>query len=243
MHVVILAAGLGSRLGAATLATSKAMIEVAGRPLADYAARFAERVGAERIAVVGGYRCEDLERFMRSAHPDAALVENRDYRAGNLLSLVAGLALVPAQSGYLVMNTDHIYRPGIAAVVRDAARQAREVTAFCDFDRPLGPDDMKVALDAERRVAAMSKRLARWDSGYVGMTFVPSGRAEAHRAAVARARSRCGEPAVAEDALVELARTERPPAIADVSGHGWLEIDEPHERALAERVLSAEAWW
>ncbi len=243
MHVTILAAGLGSRLGSATTATSKAMIDVAGRPLVDYAVRFAERSGAARVVVVGGFRFAELEGFLKKTHPRVRLVPNQEFRAGNLVSLEAALAVVPLESAYLIMNTDHIYRPGVADKVRETARVAGDVTAFCDFDRALGHDDMKVELDARRQVTSMSKRLERWDCGYVGMTFVPASLAFAHRQALQNVRQRAGEQAVVEEVLVELARMHHAPHIADISGIGWLEIDEPQEREHAERVLLADPWW
>ena len=54
----------------------------------------------------------------------------------------------------------------------------------------------------------------------------------------------CGKCAVhVESVLVQLARGGAPPVIADISGHGWLEIDEPHERQRADEVLRRERWW
>ena len=52
-----------------------------------------------------------------------------------------------------------------------------------------------------------------------------------------------GEASHVESILVELAERGLPPVIADISGHGWLEIDEPHERAHADEVLARERWW
>lgn len=42
---------------------------------------------------------------------------------------------------------------------------------------------------------------------------------------------------------VNLVQLGRPPAIADISGPGWLEIDEPDERDRAEAVLAEQNWW
>jgi choline kinase len=242
MQAVILAAGLGSRLGAMTASVPKALIEVAGRPLIDYALRFAAAAGATSRIVVGGFGHADLAARVTTVDPTARLVENRDYRKGNLISLRTGLPLVDPGTATLVMNTDHIYRPTIADLVA-AAAGAAEVTAFCDHDRTLGADDMKVAVDAAGRVAAMSKTLAVWTLGYVGMTLVPAARLAAHRAAGDAVLAARGDAVHVEAVLVELAARGTPPAIADISGHGWLEVDEPHERDGAERTLAAERWW
>jgi choline kinase len=241
MQVVIMAAGLGSRLKDLTTVTPKALIEVSGRPLIDYALAFARGAGGERRIVVGGFCHADVAARVGSVAPDAVVVENSEFRKGNLISMLAGkTALEPG--GFLLMNTDHVYRPSIAELVGATCRAASEVTAFCDFDRTLGADDMKVQLDGERRVAAMAKTLTTWDCGYVGMTYVPASRRDDYFAAAGRVLEQKGDGSHVEAILVELAGA-RPPVIADISGHGWLEIDEPHERSHAEQVLARERWW
>lgn len=241
-QAIIMAAGLGSRLGDLTAATPKALIEVGGRPLIDHALAFARRAGAARRIVVGGFCHAEVAARVAARAPDAAVIENREFRAGNLLSMRAGhAALEPG--GFLLMNTDHVYRTAIADVVARACAGAAEVTAFCDFDRALGADDMKVRLDGARRIAEMAKALPAWDCGYVGMTYVPAPRRDAYAAAAARVLAERGDAAHVELILVALAAGGAPPAVADISGHGWLEIDEPHERAHADAVLARERWW
>ena len=242
MQVIIMAAGLGSRLKDLTTATPKALIEAGGRPLIDYALAFAKAAGAKRRIVVGGFHHGDVAARVREVAPDAVIVENTEYKKGNLISMRTGeRALEPG--AFLLMNTDHIYKPAIADVVGKACAAATEVTAFCDYDRKLGPDDMKVGLDEQRRVREMAKTLPTWDCGYVGMTFVPAARREAYFATASRVSEEQGDAIHVESILVGLARAGTPPQIADISGHGWLEIDEPHERAHADAVLAREHWW
>ena len=89
----------------------------------------------------------------------------------------------------------------------------------------------------------MAKTLETWDCGYVGMTFVPTSRRDDYFAAADRVLEKKGDASHVESILVELAGAGKPPQIADISGHGWLEIDEPHERAHADEVLARERWW
>jgi choline kinase len=245
IQAIIMAAGLGSRLKDLTEATPKALIEVGGRPLIDYALAFARACGADHRIVVGGFCHTDVAARVARTAPDAAIVENTEFRKGNLISMQTGRGGLRA-GGFLLMNTDHVYKPTIATVVAEACGSAESsgtVTAFCDFDRPLGPDDMKVTLDSSRHVAEMAKTLPTWDCGYVGMTYVPAARRDEYFAAAAHVLTEKGDASHVESILVALAQRGLAPQIADISGHGWLEIDEPHERAHATSVLERERWW
>ena len=243
MQVIILAAGLGSRLGDLTERVPKAMIEVDGVPLVRYAIEFARSAGGTELSVVSGFGGDEVAGFVSSVDSSISIAHNDRFREGNIISLVTGLGSVDVERGFLLMNTDHIYKPAIADVIGEVARKTGEVTGFCDFDRELGADDMKVGLDADRRIAEIAKTLTRWDAGYVGMTFVPSSRALGYRAEIDAVIADRGTSVHVESILARLAGGEQPPHIADISGHGWLEIDEPHERERAERTLAAERWW
>ena len=93
-----------------------------------------------------------------------------------------------------------------------ARQTASEITAFCDFDRTLGADDMKVTLDATRQVAEMAKTLPTWDCGYVGMTYVPAARRDDYFAAAAQRPRDEGRASHVESILVALAERGQPRA-------------------------------
>lgn len=243
MQVVLLAAGLGSRLGPAAGGLPKALVPVAGRPLLAHAVEFASRLGVEEIVVVGGYQFPRVaETVARMALP-VRLIENIAFRSGNLLSLLAARAAIAGE--FLLMNVDHIYRPALAPIV---AAPVDEVTAYVDTDRRLGDDDMKVArvfadggagsaADRGGRIAEIDKALTRYDCGYVGMTRVPLERADAYWDAVDAVRAAVGDSANVERVLGWLAKHGHPPRCRDVSGHGWLEVDLWEEREHAEAAL------
>ena len=245
MQFVLLAAGLGSRLGAMTAQLPKALITVGPAPLVSHVLRFAARLQPRQIVVVGGFGfplvAEEIARIQASDHPAArlplALVENTRFRDGNLLSLMAARPLIDGE--FVLCNVDHIYRGAIAEVVRPAAS---EVTAFIDTDRQLGADDMKVERDPAGRVRKIAKTLTTFDCGYVGMTRVP-GSALARYFAVADGALAEDGPAIhVERVLARLAETPAPPVCRDISGHGWLEVDTPDERAHAEEALRDPSW-
>jgi choline kinase len=272
MNVVLLAAGLGSRLGTLTRDLPKALIPVAGQPLLLHALTFAARLRPSRIIVVGGFCFQQVKETLQSfragnkaaaeppsrvgvaglcsAEPergkgwkpsqgfhDIELVENASFRDGNLVSLLTAKPLIT--EGFLVMNVDHIYRPSIAEVV---APEVLGVTAFIDTDRTLGNDDMKVERGADGRIVSIAKTLTKFDCGYVGMTRVPTALLGRYFAEAERSLAEEGRAIHVERILGRLAKTDLGPVCRDISGHGWLEVDTPDERAGAEAALSSGGW-
>lgn len=233
MQVVLMAAGLGSRLGALTARQPKALIQVAGRSLLAHAVRFARRLEPAEIIVVGGFGYPQVAAEAGALGTGIRLVENANFRQGNLLSLLCARPFVVGD--FLLMNVDHIYRPAVAARV---AAPADDVTAFIDVDRTLGADDMKVLRDAAGRVHAIAKTLAEFDAGYVGMTRVPAAALDRYWATADAVLAKDGRTVHVERILAALAASERPPQCRDISGIGWLEVDLAEERDHAEATIA-----
>jgi choline kinase len=228
---VLMAAGMGQRLGGAT---TKALVEIDGRPLCHYAFDFLRDAGANRLIVVGGYRFEDLKPKVEEYGKDILILENKDYKKGNLFTLLQALPHI--DDSFLLCNTDHIYKKGIAEKIRE---QFKGVTAFCDFDRPLGDDDMKVWHD-DYKLKHISKKLTQWNGGYVGLTYCGKEILPQYKSIIDGIISRGEDNVVAEDVLRHLASGAGNVHIGDISGVGWLEVDFPEELARAKDAIAKE---
>jgi choline kinase len=246
MKVALLAAGLGSRLGSLTAEIPKALVSVGGRTLLAHALGFAARLAPAQVVVVGGFGyagvVAELAELRRPGGaigplPPITLVENREFRRGNLLSLQA--ARPHLDDDFLLLNVDHIFRPSIAPLV---AAPVAAVTAFIDTDRALGADDMKVQRDDQGHIARIAKTLDVFDCGYVGMTRVPTASLSRYFVEVDAALAEDGLDIHVERILARLATAGAPPHCRDISGHGWLEVDTPPERDHAEATLRAGRW-
>jgi len=236
-QVIILAAGLGSRLQHLTQALPKALIPFCGKPLLGYALDFARQaVGPEgQRIVVSGFCADQVQEYVNRYAPDASVVFNPDFRKGNLLSVKTGVDSI--QKGFLLMNVDHVYPFAFADRLMSAPGQ---VVLAVDRDRPLGSDDMKVEYDSAGAVNRMSKKLEAWNCGYIGMTRVDDEAGADYRAAMLSVIARHPETAVAEDVIAELHERKTFATTCDLSGLGWIEIDNCEELAAGEQRLAQD---
>lgn len=107
--VIVLAAGLGSRLEDQTLAKNKCLVEVAGKTIIS---RLLEQLQAHQVAnvIVGvGYLSDVLESYIRSNHPgiNSVFVTNPIYaRSGSVHSLSLCLEAVPDGHDVVIFEGD-----------------------------------------------------------------------------------------------------------------------------------------
>lgn len=235
MQVVILAAGLGNRLGDLTENHPKALVRVAGRELILYVKDFLDHPQISECIIVTGYLAPMLERFLTIHWPEAGFVHNPHFAKGSIHSIETALTLI--KDDFLIMNVDHIYPRRLLPLI---LKTRDRITAVCDFDRTLTDDDMKVKLNSNRTLAKIHKQLAEFDCGYIGMTFVPKLAFKNYRSAAHAVRTEDGETEAVEKVLARLASENNDIHMCDATGFGWLEIDTPEDLARAEGTLATK---
>jgi len=107
MQAVILAGGLGTRLGELTRDTPKVMLHVAGRPFLYYIIRLLGNQGTKEIVICAGYLGEQVKNFFGDGRK---LGVNIKYSEESVKLLGTGGALKQAQAmldrHFLVLNGD-----------------------------------------------------------------------------------------------------------------------------------------
>lgn len=233
MQAVTLAAGLGNRLGDLTRTVPKAMVRVGGQELILRALDFLNHPAITERIVVTGYRAHELERFLGEHRPEVKLVRNTRFTKGSILSIKAALGHITGE--FLLMNVDHVYPHRLFGHILG---RRRGLMAMCDFDRPLGADDMKVKLDGRGLLLDICKTLDSFDGGYIGMTYCATSSLDSYRRAVEAVLAAEGDGACVERVLDHLSSDGQLVEICDTSGMQWLEVDTPEDLAQAQSTLA-----
>lgn len=234
MQCLIIAAGQGSRLR--SRAASKPLAEIAGRPLIEHVVRRARAGGASRFVVVTGYAAEGIEQFLERFAAQEALpidwVRNEDWLKPNGHSVLAAAAAL--EDEFLLVMSDHLVDPAIVASAIAAPRTGALVLAVDRIvDNPLIDldDATKVVTGEDGRIVRLGKTLTGYDAIDTGVFRSGPPLLAAIRESIA-----AGGQGSLSEGVQRLA--ERGLAFAlDVSGHWWLDVDNPRALELAEQRL------
>jgi choline kinase len=235
-QTVILAAGLGSRLGSAEAGVPKPLMEVGGEPLIAHALAHAEASGCREAVVVVGYEGARVRAAVEAIRTPLIIqfVETPDPTAPNGHSLLAAEPLVAPR--FFLQMVDHVYDQPVLPLLD------QEVAAHVECGRLLvdrAPDGLdlddatKVRLDGNR-ISAIGKGIAPWDAIDTGC-FSLTGAVFAALRQVPSA-----EPRTVSSAMRGLVGRGSLFAI-DIGRVRWADVDTPADRESAERLLTQTA--
>ncbi len=167
---VILAAGLGRRLGEYTAALPKALINLHGKTLLERSLTALAAAGFQRACIVTGHCAVSIDEIIgaRNFGLEAVTRFNPDYAtANNIVSFLTVADVV--EQGCVLLNSDIVFDPSILV---DVAAAQTGTWLVVDSDEPLGHEEMKVTVDGEGRLTRVNKQLdpARSVGEYIGIT-------------------------------------------------------------------------
>lgn len=124
MQAIILAAGMGKRLGKLTKENTKCMVEVGGVKLVERALRILDKKGLSRIIMVVGYQRDNLMAFVDSLGintPIEYIINDVYDKTNNIFSLALAKEQM-AQEDTLLMESDLIFEESLIDLILEDTR-------------------------------------------------------------------------------------------------------------------------
>lgn len=251
LAVLVMAAGLGSRIARTGGSRPKWLLEVAGRPIADHqlAALTSADSPVDRVVAVTGYAADTVDAYLAAGTWSVPVrtVRNERYdQRNNWLTLAVGLAHLHEEGWtgpIAVLNSDFV--PGgdlVPRFLQAAGGTAYDALLAVDDVRPLTDEAMKVAAvqrpDGELALTGIGKvGVAPAVGEYIGL----AGLRGPGVAAMARVLAEHEDDPARHDRWYDL-------AFADLAGRGldvrcwrtgparWVEVDDDADLAAAQDV-------
>lgn len=240
---VILAAGMGTRLGADR---PKCMVEVCGRPILARTLDALRGAGLGDGVVVVGFAADRVARFVAEVAGDPRVqIEVNDAYAttGTARSLALGLARVPRDRPVLIIEADVAFEPAVLSDLLD--HPAGDAIAV-EREQPFHSGSVVTVDDAgwvtrwyhERTRPPELTRDRAWKTANLNRLSAATW-TEHLLPALAEAEAGSGARAPAEYAYAAIAgRPALRIAGVDIGGRAWFEVDTPEDLALAEERLA-----
>jgi choline kinase len=230
LTAVILAAGRGTRLGAAV---PKCLLPVGGRPLL---ARYLDALSTRgiRLRLVTGHQADRVAAAVRELQPEgtAEMVVNADFHLGSVVSLDVGLRGI--EGAALILDGDVFFDVRVLDALLD---EPGDHALAVDFTHQFTGEEYMAGVDAHGRVRTLARRPVEEErrGEWVGFARLgPQALSELQRnltAQIAEGRTAEGY----EDALARMLPSFEF-RCARVDGIPWVEIDFPEDIAEAERL-------
>ena len=236
MKAIILAAGLGSRLRPITDNLPKCMVPVNGQPIINKQISNLLENGfqEEDIIVVGGYKSEILEEYLKNNFRKVKYINNTRYaETNNMYSLYLAMKKI-GEVPFLLMNADVFYDSSVISGLLK-----------CEADNAIAADrtqyieeSMKVCTDEDNKISHISKAIPE-DEHYAVSIDVYKISAEAAKRLIEIVkefieikRDENSWTEVALDQILDSCMFK--PYVIDAR---WVEIDNHYDLKLAESLF------
>jgi choline kinase len=158
MKAVILAAGLGTRLGNLTATIPKCLLTVKGGPLLDYLLTTLNKAGISETIVVAGYLAEKVREFCAGR---CKVIVNDKYESTNNIFSVWLARSELLGHDFIILNCDVIYDQSLLI---DFVRNEKSTACLIDNVVPFRANEFHVLIK-EGRIVRYSKEVSAEQSG------------------------------------------------------------------------------
>lgn len=243
MKAIILAAGRGSRLGSMTAAQPKPLTALAGKPLLEWQVAALQSAGVSEVHLVSGYCSEALEPYGHSR------LFNPRWASSNMVRSLMRADTLLAAEPMLVCYGDIVYRPDIIQSLI-ACPAPLAITYDLDwwslwsarFDDPLSDAESFRQVDGQLlTIGERTSDRQQIEGQYMGLLkFTPEGWQQV-RGLLAGLTAEQIDMLDMTSLLSRLLENAVPIAAVAIRG-GWVEVDNPSDITLYERLIAQPGW-
>ncbi|MBE6514184.1 MAG: 2-aminoethylphosphonate--pyruvate transaminase [Thermoplasmata archaeon] len=230
-QAVIMAGGLGSRLGSRTKDMPKGFLEVGGKPIIVQSIEKLIAAGVEEIIIGTGYHAEWYQE-LAGRYPCIRLAHNADYAStGSMATLAACAPLV--KGDFLLLESDLLYDSiGLHVLINDPRRDV-----ILSSGRTGSGDEVWLQVDSQGSLVRQSKHADQLDSVYSELVGITKLRKETLDLMAEEIR-RQGNPKMEYEAAMQaVSCAGNGIAVRKVEYYTWCEIDdESHLKRAVEQV-------
>ena len=159
--VIILAAGMGSRLKPLTSLKPKCMVKVNGIPIIEYQIKAYLNAGIleEHINIVTGYKEDIIRIYLKKYYPRINIITNKDYTTtNNMFSLYLALSMI-GNNSIILSNGDCVYDDRIILEFL----QYDSINSIASDKNNFAEESMKIIVD-NNKITHISKDITRKDA-------------------------------------------------------------------------------
>jgi histidinol-phosphate/aromatic aminotransferase/cobyric acid decarboxylase-like protein/choline kinase len=244
MQAIILAAGMGNRLGRYTADNTKCMLSINGKTLIERALDALAAAGVQTCVIVVGYKKENLMAFLGDHYKTISIhyvINDVYHKTNNIYSLYLAKDHLAADDS-LLLESDVIFEEHLIAEI---AQDKRPVVAAVAPYEPWMDGTVTRIDDDDAIIAFIPKKLFNFDekdSYYKTVNIYKFSRAFSQKTYIpfleAYIRS-MGENEYYEQVLRVIAALDQNELKAFVlQGHKWYEIDDAQDKAIAESLFA-----
>lgn len=248
MKAIILAAGVGQRLGEISGGMPKSLLQFDGVSLLHRHISILEKLGIEEVLVVTGYKKEEISTALSGIRSSIVIdtVYNPDFESGSVISLYAAQAILETADEFLLMDADVLYHPDILQTLHNSTHRN---CFLLDRDFEAGDEPVKICVrdgimvDFRKQIEDQLQYEYQGESvgffkfsGDVGKKI--AGRCKLY---IENSMSEAPYEEILRDLLLEEPGMF---GFEDISGLPWIEIDFPEDVTRAsDDILSQIPTW
>ena len=157
MKAIILAAGIGNRLGDASANKPKSLLEFEGKSLLKRHIDNLLENKIEELTIVTGYQSELIEEHLRDSRLPINYIYNDRYTEGSIISLNCAQEILFSEPEFILMDADVLYD---AQMIKRLIDTDIENCLLLDRDFIPGDEPVKICVDKNDRINEFRKNVA-----------------------------------------------------------------------------------